>query len=185
MPQEAKDPNIIVLQNVRLSFPHLFKPQASQDNPQAEPKYGATLLLDDVKNAAEIKKVQARIEALVKEKFKGNAKLLKGVCLRDGAEKDLPGYGEGTHFVSASSTRRPQVIDMKKQPLTAEDNKPYAGCYVHASIRLWPQDNNYGKRINAELRAIVFVKDGEAFGAAPVDVDEDFGDLIEAGEEGM
>jgi hypothetical protein len=183
-----KDPNIIVLQNVRLSYPALFKPRSSDDNPQADPKYSAALILDDAKDAAQIKAIQSRIDAIVKEKFKGNAKVLKGTCLRDGAEKDgQDGYGTGTHFVSASSTRRPTVIDAKKQPLTADDNKPYAGCYVHASIRLWPQDNKYGKRVNAELRAVVFSKDGEPLGGnVPVNVDEDFDGLIDAtAEDGM
>lgn len=183
---EAKDPNIIVLKNVRISYPTLFKPRASEDNPQADPKYSASFILDNAKDAAQIKLIQSRIDAIVKEKFKGNAKLLKGVCLRDGAEKEgTDGYGDGTHFVSTSSTRRPQVIDTQKQPLTVDDGKPYAGCYVHASIRLWAQDNKFGKRINAELRAVVFAKDGEPLGGnTPVNVEDDFGDLIDAPGEG-
>jgi len=50
-----------------------------------------------------------------------------------------------------------------------ENGKPYAGCYVNMSIRLWAQDNQFGKRVNAQLRAVQFVKDGEAFGDKPVD----------------
>ena len=38
-------------------------------------------------------------------------------------------------------------------------------------IRLWWQDNQFGKRINASLEVVRFRKDGEAFGAAPVSAD--------------
>jgi hypothetical protein len=35
-------------------------------------------------------------------------------------------------------------------------------------------DNKYGKRINAELRVVIFHADGEPFGAAPVDAESEF-----------
>ena len=77
-------------------------------------------------------------------------------------------------YVSARSVKRPGVVDRDLSPLTAEDGKPYAGCYVFATIRLWAQDNQWGKRINASLRNVQFIKDGEAFGEKPVAPDEDF-----------
>jgi tripartite-type tricarboxylate transporter receptor subunit TctC len=55
------------------------------------------------------------------------------------------------------------VVGRKLEVLTEDDNKPFAGCYVNATIRLWAQDNQYGKRINAQLRAVQYVKDGAAF----------------------
>jgi hypothetical protein len=42
---------------------------------------------------------------------------------------------------------------------------------------VWAQDNKYGKRINASLEAIQFVRHGEAFGAKPVIAEEVFDDL--------
>ena len=38
--------------------------------------------------------------------------------------------------------------------------------------------NEFGKRINANLRAVQFVKDGEAFGVKPVDAEDEF-DVLE------
>ena len=50
--------------------------------------------------------------------------------------------------------------------------------YVNGSIELWCQDNAYGKRINATLRGVQFLKDGEAFaggGSASADEFDDLG----------
>ena len=71
-------------------------------------------------------------------------------------------------FISAANKKRPTVVDRDNSPLTSEDGKPYSGCYVDGVVRLWWQDNQFGKRINASLEVVRFRKDGEAFGAAPV-----------------
>jgi hypothetical protein len=164
----------IKLNNVRLSFPALFKPKAGPDG--GEPKYSATFLLDKQKHAATIKEIQLAIENLHKTELKG--KHMKGTCLHDGSEKpDMDGYGPGVMYVSASEKKRIPIVDRDMSPLVEEDSKPYAGCYVNASIRLWVQDNQYGKRINAALVAVQFAKDGDSFGAAPVNVEEEFAPL--------
>ena len=60
-----------------------------------------------------------------------------------------------------------------RSPLTEADGVIYAGCYVNASIEFWAQDNNFGKRINAQLRGVQFNGDGDAFSAGrPADADE-------------
>jgi hypothetical protein len=69
------------------------------------------------------------------------------------------------------------VIDVNKSPLTEEDGKPYAGCFVNASIELWVQDNNYGKRINATLAGVQFYRDGEHFGGGSIADTDDFEDM--------
>jgi hypothetical protein len=58
------------------------------------------------------------------------------------------------------------VIDRDKTPLAESDNRPYSGCYVNCIIELWAQNNAYGKRINANLLAVQFYKDGQPFGDA-------------------
>jgi len=169
--QTAKpvDPNIITLSG-RLSYPNLFEAVKVMDNPTL--KFSAALIMDKKADAKSIKAVQARIDALVKETFKGKAIPADKLCLKDGSTKDKPGYGDGVMFIAASTETRPVVVDRDKTPLVAQDGKPYAGCYVNMSVRLWAQDNKFGKRINATLRWVQFAKDGEAFGAAPVDTDE-------------
>lgn len=156
----------IVLVNVRLSFADIFKAKAVNDG---EPRFSANFLLDKKKDAAQIKKIGDEIRRLEATKFKGKKLPNDKVCLRDGDEKEYDGYA-GCMFLPASNKKRPQVIDRDKTPLSAEDGKPYSGSYVNAVVRLWPMDNNFGKRINASLEVVQFYKNGEAFGAAPTDL---------------
>lgn len=61
--------------------------------------------------------------------------------------------------------------------LTARDGKPYSGCYVNATLEIWPQDNKFGRRINCNLKGLQFVKDGDAFGGGAPASPDDFDDL--------
>ncbi len=164
----------IKLNNVRLSFPSLFQKAVFEGK---EGKYEATFLLskEDVKTKKVIDDAIAKAIAEAKVKVpSGN------YCIKDGddtfAEKEYDGY-EGCWSIKAANSKRPTVIDRDKTPLTAEDEKLYAGCYVNAVIDIWIQNNNYGKRVNANLYGVQFLEDGESFGAGPVDVSDDFDDL--------
>jgi hypothetical protein len=65
------------------------------------------------------------------------------------------------------------LLDQLKQPLSVGSGKPYAGCYVNASVEVWVQDNQWGKRVNCTLRGVQFLRDGDAFGGgAPASADE-------------
>ena len=167
--------HIVKLNNVRLSFPALWQARTGPDA-NSKPSYQAAFILDKKDNAKDIETVRATIAAIGKESFKG--KLPPKICLREGTEKgDVDGYGEGVMFINARSDKRPHVVGRKLEVLTEDDNKPFAGCYVNATIRLWAQDNQYGKRINAQLRAVQYVKDGAAFGEGSVDVNKEFAPL--------
>ena len=58
--------------------------------------------------------------------------------------------------------------------LEESDDVVYGGCFVNVLIRPWKQDNKHGKKINANLRAVQFEKDGEAFGMKPVNAEDEF-----------
>lgn len=155
----------ITLLNVRLSYPHLFVAKAAQQG--GDPKYSAAFILDKKTQADQIKELQARIEEMIREaKIKIDPDKR---CLKDGSTKP-DSYGDDVFFINASNTVRPQVVDRKKNPLVDADKVIYGGCYVNAVIRLWTQSNQFGKRINASLEVVQFVKDGEPFGRKPVDV---------------
>ena len=184
----------VILKNVRLSYPSLFKATSftGADGSTSDPKFSGTFIIDKEENAKDIKKLEAAIKKMVVENFKGNFKALKGVCLRDGAEKTddagdpKDGYGDAVMFTTASNKSRPQIVGRNKSvPITEEDGVIYAGCYVNVVIGLWAQSNGFGKRVNANLLAVQFVGDGDPFGEASVNVDEVFEDLEdEEGEEG-
>jgi Protein of unknown function (DUF2815) len=185
MPDKPNDPAIIKLECVRLSFPHLFTSHVMTDekgNPQGEPKFGATFIMDNVKHAKLIAHLEKTIERMALDTFK--KKVSFKTCLRDGNDKaHLDGYGDGVMFINAVSKMRRPVVDRQVNPLAEEDGVIYAGCYVNATIRLWVQDNKWGKRVNAELRAVQFVKDGESFGAGQVDAEAEFDSLDEKAED--
>ena len=174
---------IVKLSNVRLSFPALW---TARKGPEAtsKAKFSGAFILNKKTNAKDIAAVQAVIAQIVKDEFKGKAP--PKICLRDGSEKgDTNGYGPDVMFLNASSESRPQVVDRDMTPLVEEDGRPYAGCYVNATIRLWKQDNQFGKRINAALRAVQYVTKGEPFGGDVVDVNKEFSALPTAEEDVM
>jgi hypothetical protein len=76
------------------------------------------------------------------------------------------------------------IIDKDKSPLTEDDEKLYAGCYVNAIVELWYQNNNYGKRVNANLLGVQFFKDGEPFGDGVSASEDDF-DMFDDDDDGL
>lgn len=173
MSTETKDPNIIKLTNVRLSYPQLFVAKPPEEG--KEPVFSASFLLDKKQHRDLIAQIEKLTDRVALDQFKKKVPL-KRTPLRDGNEKsDKEGYGDEVMFVSARNAKRPVVVDRDLTPLTATDTKPYAGCYVNATIRLFAFDHKVGgKGVSATLRAVQFVKDGESFGAGPVDAAEEF-----------
>lgn len=155
------------IEDVRCAFPEVFEAKAFNEG---KPKFKITALFAPSHPAA--KQVKEAMIAAAKEKWGAKAaevyKSLEAankLCLQNGDSKpDLDGYA-GNLFVNASSDSRPLVIDADKSPLTRADGKPYGGCYVNLVIEVWAQDNQFGKRINANLKGVQFRRDGDAFGA--------------------
>lgn len=167
----------IMIRDVRLAFPSIFKQSAPKAG--GELAFSASFLLS--KTHKQIPELKAAFKTLAKEKWGAKADaVLKALeaadktALHNGDSKtEYEGF-EGNHFISARSKVRPTVFDQQRQELTEADGKPYSGCYVNVSLELWAQDNSYGKRINAQLRGVQFLRDGDAFagGARPADADE-------------
>jgi len=161
------------LQNVRLSFPAIFKKAVFNG---VETKYEATFLMP--KGSAQHKQTQEAIDAFIAEKFQGKTpKGLKITAFTDGDEKDYDGY-EGMMALKGGSTKRLLVIDKDKTPLTEEDGKIYAGCYVNAILEFWYSDHPLGgKQILGNLLGVQFAKDGESFGDSTGASLDDFDEL--------
>ena len=189
----------VILKDVRLSFFHGFHPSKGGKNKEGEEvkgSYQARFLME--KGTKQTKENQAKIkkaahDAKVKAWGENEAKWPKlkpdRVCLRDGDLEDWDGY-EGNLYLAANSSRQPQIITNRKgkdkkwiEATEGAPGAPYSGCYVNALVRLWVQDNEHGKRLNASLEVVQFLRDGDAFGAAPVDPNEKFGDDM-VGDEG-
>lgn len=157
----------IMLKNVRLSFPSLFK--RSQFDGK-EGKFEGTLLLpkSDTKTYDLIN--QAIDEAIAEAKIKVPADKR---FLKDGDDSEYDGYAN--HWsIKAANNNRPLIIDKDKNPVAEDDGIVYAGCYVNAQIGVWVQNNQFGKRVNANLYGLQFVKDGEPFGNSNTSSVDDF-----------
>ncbi|MDF7671140.1 DUF2815 family protein [Orbaceae bacterium ESL0721] len=170
----------VKLNNVRIAFPKLFKPE--QVNGEGEPQFSATFIL--AKDHPCIKDIGNAIAQVAKEKWADKAdavlKKLKAelkVCLKDGDIKsELEGF-ENKYYLNANNKTRPYVVDRDKTQLNPDDGVIYAGCYVNAVVDIWAMDNKFGKRICASLSGVQFYKDGDAFSGGGVASDTDFDDL--------
>lgn len=169
----------IKIPNARLSFPSLFKKAVFNGVPSANDKYEATLMFpkSDTKT---YDLIQGAIDAI--KKANKNPKInADKLCIKDGDDSEYDGCA-GMWMVKASNSKRPTVINRDKTPLVEEDEVMYAGCYVNGIIDLWFQNNSYGKRINANLLGVQFVKDGEPLGDGAKVANADEFDEIEDDE---
>ena len=101
------------------------------------------------------------------------------LCVKDG---DTLGKEEmaGMWVLSASDDTPPQILDKDGQTeLTERDGLVYSGSYARVMVNFWAQDNEYGKRINANLRAVQHVAKGDAFGKGRTDARAAFGSLAD------
>jgi hypothetical protein len=117
------------------------------------------------------------IEELIAQKWpRGKPDGLR-LCVESGNNKTYDGYKDRV-VIRSSNKNAPTVVDQGKNVLEkkgeVEPKIPYAGSYVVGLITLWAQDNNFGKRINANLLGVQFVRDGVPFGPASADPETDF-----------
>lgn len=178
----------VILKNVRLSFPDLYKARSFEGGGKA--RYSASFLVEP--GSENDKLIKEAINAAAKEAWKDEAgkklKMYYGqkgqCCYLSGDNKEYEGY-EGMMVLSAHRNEdkgAPKVVDRAKQDLPVSSGKIYAGCYVNAKVDIWIQTDKY-PGIRAGLQVVQFVKDGEPLsgGGAPTaddmpSLDEDIDD---------
>ena len=173
---------------VRLAFAqHLF--EAGTVGGEGKHAYSCTAILaPDHPILAELAKAE---EAVAKAKWEAKAPAIlksiraadKGVIHDGDLKANYAGF-EGNKFVSMRADKRPNVYHKDGSQLTEADGVVYSGCYAHVVLEVWAQDNQYGKRINAQITGVMFSRDGDSFGggATPATAD-DFADLSAAEDE--
>lgn len=174
----------IILRKVRLSFPDLFHAVEYQQG-DGRPRWNATFLIEPGSTNDEL--IREAIQEAARDawgekaprmlaQFEGNANKF---CYLDGSLKEYDGY-EGMWYLachrnatlrSGSPNARPAIIDRDKSPLTEEDGRPYAGCFVNAKVSLYGQaGENAGLR--ASFSVVQFDSDGPAFSGSAPTIDE-------------
>jgi hypothetical protein len=155
----------VVTGKCRLSYAHLFEPTSMEDGGQ---KFYSCALLIPKSDKATVKKINAAVEAAKEQgktskfggKLPGNLKL----PLRDGDEErpDDETY-KGNYFINVKCKQKPGLVDKDLNPIL-DPADLYSGCYVRASINLYPFNTSGNKGVGAGLNNIQKLADGEALG---------------------
>lgn len=170
---------------VRLSFLNAYKTKAFKGN---APKFSATGLMDPSNKIHQASMAELKAETTVLLQQGGlNKQQLDALCFGDGTKKfqknpkTYEAYNGKWYVVSSNTAdNRPHIRNRLNKPVNeGEPGAPYAGAYGILGVTLWLQDNEWGKKINANFIIVQFVKDGEKFGGNGVDVDGAFQALDE------
>lgn len=195
--QKPQSDRVVILKNVRISFPELL--EATQYQGQGAFTYKAALLVDPgSENDVKIKKA---ISVAAREAWKDKAKeimsSIKGnsnkFCYVDGNTKKYDGY-QDKWALSASRQKKdgkPKLIDGKHKPIDANsDVQIYGGCYVDAKVEFWGQKNKWGNGMRCTLLVVMFRGHGDSFsGAAAADdsgmesIEDDLDTSVDAGDD--
>lgn len=183
----------IILNNVRLSHPHLWTPAPPMKGSNSGPKYDGSFLFPH--NSPQAKIAQDAFFAEAAALFGPNwqnivAAMDKGKkCLRNGDQKLTKegtvsnGYA-GHMFLVAKNSKKPAVIahkfhDGKPVEIDAAGKgyvdgmpvqpafkliAPYGGCYVNAKIEIYAMNKGELQGVYATLLGVQFHNDGESFG---------------------
>lgn len=176
----------IYIKDVRCSYPHLDKPWAM--DPTADPKYSIMGLIPKTADYRE------SVEAL--QKYLANflaEKRLQPIpknrmFLRDGddtGKKEMAG-----HWTVSASERDPPILRGRYLDRTTgkiEIVSPadaakvyYGGCWVSLMLEAWHQNHQVGgRRLNANLRAVQFLRNDTPFGRGRIS-DDEVDDVFEA-----
>lgn len=199
-------PGRIRLDNVRLLYPTVFEPEQFQG--EGEFAYTCSLLMPP--DHPQMKALRKVAETIALNKWAdGAGAVMKSAwgkdmnCLHDGNLKGGELY-EDMFYVSCRNSGskgrmpvlKPSIVitidgvnrtrgDFKDaKELEQFDklcrDKIYMGAYVNASIELWAQDNGFGKRVNAQIRGLQFLRDGDVIsGGASAARGDDFAAVTE------
>lgn len=177
---------MIKIENVRFSYPHLDKPYAGKggddDSKKAKPKYGIVGMLPKKTHVEAKNLIVEAMNDLLKQNDNATVSSDKKFCRNGDDHEKADTYG-GHWIVSAREERRPSVRN-KRGELIADPEKIadmiYGGCWGHILIRPWYQDGKkfgagYGKRLNAGLVGVQFIRDDKPFGEGRIDDSEAWG----------
>lgn len=199
MSEKPKSIGLLHLSNVRASYLYCFEPfkgKPTPQNPKPKDVYTCHFLLPP--DHPDLRKVAETIEAVgaahrwrgdipwtvIKESLKAQDKL----CLHKGdvSKAGKPEYA-GLYYVSGNNYNRFTVVDGARNPMSSTDPMaPRSGDYINAIIDIYPQDNDFGRRINATITGIQMVRRSDAFGggAAPA-APEEFGIVATSADEAL
>lgn len=177
----------IRIDNVRGSYVHLDKPYKGKsedgDGKEAVAKYSIVGILPKGTHGEAKTLILESIAALLKENK--DAKVAKDKrFIRDGDDAEKEEY-EGSYTVSAREERKPKCRDRNGNLIDEIESIRedfVSGYWFNILIRPWFQDNKFGKRVNAGLVGVQFVKKDKPFGEGQID-ESDAWETVGAGDD--
>ena len=171
---------IVLLENVRLSYVYAFDPYVGRNDAGKETRsYGAHGIMTlDHPSLAKVKAAQRKVaQAAWPSNWEAVLTQLAAqdrLCLHDGnvSKMGQEAYKD-RYYVSANGKTKPNIVTTRNGVnITIEKNDPnapYSGAWGNLIAAIYAQSpdgkpSQYGKRINAQLTGIQLVKHDEAFG---------------------
>lgn len=148
---------------VRLSYVHLSQPYANPNQANSEPKYSATLLIPktDVATYQDlIASRDAAYEAAVQNDWKGNRPQLRSMLIYDGdgVRQDGSKFGPecaGHWVITASTKRKPQVVDISNVNVELAPQDIYSGIYARVTLNFFSFNSTGEKSSSANHRSFL------------------------------
>lgn len=181
------NPTHVVTGKVRLSYEHLMKPAAPNNDPNGDPKYSVTVLLPKSDTAT-----KARIDRAIKaalEKGQKDKKFRDGVPLDrlptpiyDGDGYRADGFtpfgpeckGMWVFTASCRQERKPEVVDIHGNPII-DPSEIYSGIWARVSCDFYPYAVTARQGIGCGLGNVQKLSDGEPLGGGRTTAADDFG----------
>lgn len=170
----------ILVNGVRASYPHVGTPyEGKNDDGKVTEKYNVKGMMPKETHKPAMRLMKKHMEKMMADNRVSDLASDRKY-LRNGDDLGKPEM-KG-HFVFSASENTPPKLRNAAAQKVENDKKAdamfYGGCWINALIRPWWQNHaKYGKRINAGLSAVQFVRDDEPFGEGRIgdeEVDDTF-----------
>lgn len=165
----ASKPTQVTTSETRISYEHLLQAYANQ--PGAEPKFSATLLIPKTDIATK-QRIDAAIQAAAQEGMASRwggvrpPQLPTPVWDGDGVRQNGEAFGpecKGHWVMTASSKQRPEIVDLSLNPIL-DATEVYSGMYAKVSLNFFAYFSNGKKGIGCGLGPVQKTRDGEPLG---------------------
>lgn len=184
--------NKVVTPECVLSFPKLEKARAFEEGKAA--KFEATFLIKKTPGISDWQKdpalaqVKAAIATALDKGWPDKATRSKKLRLpvRDGDDESYDGYA-GHWFIGANETRRPLLVNGRREPLAPEgsvfEEMFYPGAIVKAQLDFYPFKGDKLSGVGVGLKMVQFRRHGERIGGGSTDNPEEVFDEADGADQ--